>query len=592
MKDGKAVSVISRCCFPQSNACHRHRLRYRYLGFPKLITNMRLEAGKRSEWKDGMMKEISLDPNDQKSPKVLVSQILGKLHATSAKCTHYGAPLIKGVLSSDGCITCPWHGAKFSICKDGDIEDAPGLNPLQSFQIVFDGDQVFVELDPELAKATEFGRLPLKCRSGVKRDEPGVVVIGGGSAGQFFVEEIRRLDFVGKVTLISQEPHLPLDRTKLSKALITDPKKISLRDESFYKDAEIDIKISNAVTEIDLKGRSVGLSDGSRLKYTRLIVATGSLARTLPLAGSELKGISTLRNIADTQTIASWLSGEAGPKKTIALIGSSFICMELAAFASKKENVEVHVIGMDKVPLANILGEEIGSALKKFHEKNGVKFHLQAGIEKFVPSESDLSHVGGVALKGGEVIKCDGVVLGVGARPNTELLKSAGIALENDGSVVVDEYLRIRDTAAQGLVYAIGDIAKYPDLLTNGDLTRIEHWNVAANHAIAAAKNIALEQKSAALVPFTKPAIFWSAQGQQLRYVGTGKASKWEQVVIDGNADELKFVAYYYKGDEVVAVATMQRDPAMAQAAELFSRKKFPSVSQVQGGVDLFSFKL
>jgi len=91
---------------------------------------------------------------------------------------------------------------------------------------------------------------------------------------------------------------------------------------------------------------------------------------------------------------------------------------------------------------------------------------------------------------------------------------------------------------------------------------------------------------------FTKPAIFWSAQGEQLRYVGTGKSSQWQDVIIDGNVDELNFVAYYYKEDEVVAIATMKRDPIMVQAAELFARKKFPSVSEIRKGMNLMSLKL
>lgn len=108
-----------------------------------------------------------------------------------------------------------------------------------------------------------------------------------------------------------------------------------------------------------------------------------------------------------------------------------------------------------------------------------------------------------------------------------------------------------------------------------------EHWNVAGNHARTAARNIASAQASSQLVPFTKPAIFWSAQGQQLRYVGTGKASQWKDVIIDGKPDELKFVAYFHDDREVVAIATMQRDPIMVQAAELLNQRKFPSLSEV-----------
>lgn len=532
-----------------------------------------------------------MDPKDDKSPKVLVSQVNGKLYANSSKCTHYGAPLIKGVLTSDGCLTCPWHGAKFSVCKDGDIEDAPGLNSLQAFKVVIEDGKVFVEAETEQIKATEFGRKPQKCTIRSQTDTPGIVVIGGGSGGHHFVEEIRKLNYDGKVTLISEEPYLPIDRTKLSKALITDEKKIALRDSTFYKDLDIDTKIGTSVKKLNVDKKSVELSDGTSLNYAQLVFATGASARTLPIENSDLKGICTLRSILDTKKIEPLITSQNGEKKSLVLIGSSFICMELAAFAAKKENLTIHVVGMDKVPLAKILGEKIGQGLMKFHEKNGVIFHMNSGIEKYLPSEQDATRVGGVILKGDVTVKCDCVVLGVGAKPNTDLLKSAGFELEKDGSVCVDEYMRIKNPKAEEKIYfAIGDIAKYPDLLTDGNLTRIEHWNVAGNHARTAARNICNGQNSSQ--PFSKPAIFWSAQGQQLRYVGTGKASQWKDVIIDGNVDDLKFVAYYYTNDEIVAIATMQRDPIMAQAAELLNQKKFPSVSELKKGIDLMTLKL
>ncbi|CAH7687906.1 hypothetical protein PPACK8108_LOCUS22770 [Phakopsora pachyrhizi] len=535
---------------------------------------LRLDAGTKSDWKDGMMKEIPLDPKDEKSVKVLVSQIQGKFFATSAKCTHYGAPLVKGILGPDGCVTCPWHGAKFSICKDGDIEDAPGLNSLQAFEVIIEGDKIFVSVDADQVKKTEFGRPPKKCRSVGHTDKHGLIVIGGGSGGHFLAEEVRNLDYNGKVTLVSKEPYLPIDR-----------------DEAFYKDSDIDIKIGTTVESIDLEKQVVKLSDGSSLGYSKLVVATGATPRALPVEGANLKGIHTLRGVADAQNIESELNSNGGSRKTIVFVGSSFISMELAVFASKRDNLDIHVIGMEKAPLARVLGEKIGGGLRKFHEKNGIKFHLESGVEKFIPSETDSSRVGGVILKGGSVLKCDGVVLGVGAKPNTDLLSSAGIKLEKDSSVAVDEYLRVKDAKAKNLVYAIGDIATFPDLLTDGSLTRIEHWNVAGNHARTAARNITNEQKSKDLVAFSKPAVFWSAQGQQLRYVGTGKASQWTDVVINGNPDELKFVAYFHKGEEVVAIATMQKDPVMAQAAELLNRKKFPPLSEIQK-TDLLEFKL
>lgn len=92
-------------------------------------------------------------------------------------------------------------------------------------------------------------------------------------------------------------------------------------------------------------------------------------------------------------------------------------------------------------------------------------------------------------------------------------------------------------------------------------------------------------QGASAVEPaYSRPAIFWSAQGQQLRYVGTGAASSWSAVHVDGDADRLKFVAYYFdeKTGKVVAVASMQNDPVVAHARELFAQGKFPGIKEVR----------
>lgn len=119
-------------------------------------------------------------------------------------------------------------------------------------------------------------------------------------------------------------------------------------------------------------------------------------------------------------------------------------------------------------------------------------------------------------LKDGTSIPADLVILGVGVRPSTDVLKTSGLELEKDGSVVVDGQMRVKQIT-KGNVYAAGDIACYPDHIT-GELLRVEHWNVAANHARTAAKTIAGKD-----VTFDKVAIFWSAQGQQLRYASTSR---------------------------------------------------------------------
>lgn len=178
------------------------------------------------------------------------------------------------------------------------------------------------------------------------------------------------------------------------------------------------------------------------------------------------------------------------------MIGSSFIGMEGALAASKRANVTV--VGMEDVPFQAILGKEVGEGIRKvgpsqfpfsfstspnppsfqYHESQGTKFYLPASLSHFTPSPTSPTDVGFVVLKDGTAIPADLVILGVGVKPATGILKESGIALERDGGVLVDENLRIKGVA-KGNVFAVGDIAVFPDHVT-GESTRVEHWNVAS----------------------------------------------------------------------------------------------------------------
>ena len=139
-------------------------------------------------------------------------------------------------------------------------------------------------------------------------------------------------------------------------------------------------------------------------------------------------------------------------------IGSSFIGMEVANAVAKDNDVTV--VGMEKAPLERVMGEQVGRVFQKSLEKNGVKFKMSAGVEQAVPSESDSSKVGGIALKDGTTLPADFVILGTGVGPATTYLKdNKEVELQKDGSLKTDEHF-----AVSGLkdVYAVGDIATYP----------------------------------------------------------------------------------------------------------------------------------
>ncbi|KAF2812921.1 rubredoxin-NAD(+) reductase [Mytilinidion resinicola] len=522
--------------------------------------------------KNGDKKEVEVEGIE--GGKVLLVKVKGQVHATSANCTHFGAPLKNGILTPEGRLTCAWHGACFSV-STGDVEDAPALDALSKYDLIEKDGAVYVKSDEATIKAN---RRVLNIKCSAKSDEK-VLVVGGGSGTIGAVEGLRGGGFTGHITVISKEGYRPIDRTKLSKALLADVSKAAWRSPEFYKDASIDI-LEDEVTKVDFTSKKVSTTSGKSYDYTKLVLATGGQPNWLPLPGlkGDLGNVFVLRAIPDTQGIVKAV-GDNGKK--IVVIGSSFIGMEVANCLASQKN-DVTVIGMESAPMERVMGTKVGKVFQGLLEKNGVKFYLSASVEKATPSSTDSTKVGAVHLKDGTTLEADLVIEGVGVKPATAFLKDVpGLTLEKDGSLKTDESF-----AVEGLkdVYAIGDIATYPYHGPGGDgnLTRIEHWNVAQN----AGRSVAASINNPSSTPNAFIPVFWSALGSQLRYCGN-TVGGYDDVVIQGDTEKPAFVAYYTKGETVVAVASMGKDPYMSQSAELMRRGKMAGKKELEGGVDI-----
>jgi len=381
---------------------------------------------------------------------------------------------------------------------------------------------------------------------------------------------------------------------------MADVSKVAWRSQDFYKESSIDI-IEDEVFKVDFAAKTVSTTSGTTYDYTKLVLATGGTPRWLPLPGlkGDLGNVFVLRTIPDTQGILKAV-GDNGKK--IVIVGSSFIGMEVANCLASMKN-DVTVVGMEKgdnpalvcisksksfiAPMERVMGAEVGEIFRRLLEKNGVKFYMEASVDKATPSDSDSSKVGTVHLKDGTALEADLVIEGVGVAPATEYLKdNEGVQLEKDGSLRVDEFF-----AVEGLtdVYAIGDIATYPYYGPGGDgkPIRIEHWNVAQNSGRAVAN--AITNPGAKPKPFIP--VFWSALGSQLRYCGN-TVRGYDDIVITGEPEKPSFVAYYTQGETVVAVASMMKDPYMSQSAELMRRNKMPSKSEIKKGVDILQISI
>jgi NADPH-dependent 2,4-dienoyl-CoA reductase/sulfur reductase-like enzyme len=255
--------------------------------------------------------------------------------------------------------------------------------------------------------------------------------------------------------------------------------------------------------------------------------------------------------------------------------------MEVAASLAKGRGVNVTVVAPEKVPFAAAFGDDIGHMFQQIHEENGITFRMESQVSAF---EGEGGRVTSVRLKSGDTLDADFVVVGIGVRPATDFLKNAGLTLdEKDGSVRVSAALNAGDER----IYAAGDIARYDDGSERG--TRIEHWRVAQQHGIVAARNMLGEQEAVTRhVPF-----FWTTQlGISLRYVG--HASEWDEIIYrDGTPEQRSFVAFYLKGGKLKAAAGVKHDPEM-DAIELILRDDLPlsNVQMQDQSFDLIAYAL
>ena len=444
--------------------------------------------------------------------KVVVVRAGGQVHAVGATCTHYGGPLDEGIVDG-GTIRCPWHHACFELATGK--AHGPALAPIACYDVKLENGTIRVGAKKQIAAPAA---------SGPSR----VVIVGGGAAGVACAEALRAEGFKGSITMLAGEGTDPVDRPNLSKDFLAGsaPEEwVYLRTGDALASIDVEVLRESAMS-IERSGKVVR-TQGRHIPYDALVLATGAEPVRLPLPGADMAHVHVLRTLADSRAIAAG----GGPA---VIIGASFIGLEVAA-SLKTRGLDVTVVGPESVPLARVLGDEVGAFVQRVHEGKGVKFRLGRK-----PARITATHV---VLDDGSELSAGQVVIGVGVKPRLELAEGAGLTI--DRGVVVDEQLR----AADG-VWAVGDIARYP---LAGDRVRIEHWQVAVRHGQAAARAI-LGKPGRRDVPF-----FWSAHHDvTLGYVG--HAERFDKPEIHGDLDARDAHVVYRDGGAIKAVLTLGRD--------------------------------
>jgi apoptosis-inducing factor 3 len=455
---------------------------------------------------------------------ILLARAGDELFAVSATCPHYGAPLNDG-LQVGQTVRCPWHHARFDL-RTGAPACAPALKPLTCYAVERSGNTVRVT-----GKRQVPGPAPAVGPS-------QVVIIGAGAAGHSAAETLRREGYQGPVTVIGADESAPYDRPNLSKDYLAGnaPEEwIPLRDRDFYAEQKIELRTGVRATAIDVAARAVVLSDGTRVRYEALLLATGAEPVRLTIPGGGLPHVHTLRTLADSRAIIA----RAQTARRAVVLGASFIGLEVAA-SLRARGLEVHVVAPEARPLERVMGPEVGDFVRALHEARGVIFHM-GQVATSINAERVLT------LQNGEVLPADLVVAGIGVRPVLTIAESAGLAL--DGGVKVNAWL---ETSVPG-IWAAGDIARWPDPRT-GQSIRVEHWVVAQRQGQTAARNMLGRREKFEAVPF-----FWSTH-YDVTFNYVGHAQTWDSIETDGSLAERDCTLRYKQRGRTVAVLTVGRD--------------------------------
>jgi len=361
--------------------------------------------------------------------------------------------------------------------------------------------------------------------------EKGVVIVGGGLAAARTAEQLRRAEYTGRITIVSDEVHLPYDRPPLSKEVLRkEVDDVALKPREWYDEKDVTLRLGAAATGLDTAEQTVTLDDGSVLGYDELVIATGLVPRRIP-AFPDLEGIRVLRSFDESMA----LRGHASAARHAVVIGAGFIGCEVAA-SLRSLGVDVVLVEPQPTPLASVLGEQIGELVARLHRDEGVDVRLGVGVAEV----RGQGRVDTVVLTDGTELTADLVVVGIGSRPATEWLEGSGIEVDN--GVICDEAGR---TSAPN-VWALGDVASWRD--ATGHQARVEHWsNVADQARVVVPAMLGQDVPSAVVVPY-----FWSDQYDvKIQCLGEPEADDIVHLVED---DGRKFLAYYERDGVLVGV--------------------------------------
>jgi 3-phenylpropionate/trans-cinnamate dioxygenase ferredoxin reductase subunit len=392
-----------------------------------------------------------------------------------------------------------------------------------------------------------------------------IAIVGAGQAAVQAIDTLRRKGFIGAIELIGDEPGLPYQRPPLSKKYLAgqlEAERLVLRSAEFYAEHAVSLRLGRRVLELDRRAQRLRLDDGAVLAYDGLLLATGCRPRSLPIPGNELPGVHALRTIEDVQRIRA----ELAPGGRLVIVGGGYIGLEVAA-TYRELGAEVTVLEMAERAMIRVTSPEVSAFYEAEHARHGVRIACGQRVRALAADPSS-GRVAAVICDDGSEHFADLVLVGVGAAPNDELGRAAGLHCDN--GIAVDEFCRSSDPN----IYAAGDCTDHPSL-HYGRRVRLESVDNAFEQGVCAGLGL-LGTPTA----HTKVPRFWSDQ-YDLKMIIVGDSQGFDATIMRGDPARRSFSICYLRAGELIAIDTVNNPRDQLVARKLIAARMRPDVDKL-----------
>jgi len=387
-----------------------------------------------------------------------------------------------------------------------------------------------------------------------------VVIVGGGHAGGMAAILLRRNNFKGSITILSDEAHLPYQKPPLSKDFLLNElpiEKLYLKTKNYYLKNSILILLNTSVKEIKRKQKLVDFGS-NKISYKNLIIATGSIPLSLNLGLNEVN-VNYLKDIQDSARIKSLITSS----KTIGIIGSGFIGLEIASSA-RKNKLDVEIIEYENRVMKRSCSIEISDFFKNKHQKELVRFNFNTSAINI----ENLTNNKRIYTNNNNYYDVDFVIAGIGVRPNIKLASNAKLQIKN--GIQVDKFCLTSDKA----IYAIGDCSNYKNQIYNKRV-RLESVDNAVTQALIVSRHIMGLPEEINHVPW-----FWSNQ-YNLKLQIAGFNNHADKKIIRGSLDNEKFSIFHLRAKKIICIEAVNSQKDFMIGKKLIALNKEVSIEKL-----------